>query len=195
MSDSEWVHLIDSEDVGVKALHVELSPPQDTIPTLCKRLNLHHINDLKASFKLQRNNVSKVIHVHGRIYADILQKCVITTDPVQEIIDDEFDAWFADPNSAVSFMQVKRERMSSKEQSEQQIMGESEDPEEVVDGKIDLGELVTQNLSLSLNPYPRCSDARYENQSKPLEDAPEGTYDNPFAALKDWKSKEGKKDR
>ncbi len=190
----EWSHLIDSDDIGGKVKHVEISAPNSSIPALCKRLNIHSIDSITASITLQRNGVNKVIHVKGTINATLYQKCVITTEPVHDVIEDEFEAWLADPNSAVSFAKAKRERMSRKEQNDLPIIEESEDPEAIIDGKIDLGELVVQHISLALNPYPKIEGARYECKSEGLGDAPEGTYDNPFAALKDWKDKESAKD-
>ncbi len=189
----EWSHFIESENIGTRLIEVEISPPKEVIPALCKRLNLYGINNLKTLFEMQRDGINKIIHVKGRLSADVLQKCIISVEPVQESIDEEFNAWFADPNSAVSFVKAKRERMSKKEKNEQPIMEEQEDPEDIIDGKIDLGELVVQSLSLSLDPYPRADGAEHEAQETALDDAPEGTYDNPFAALKDWKAKEDKK--
>ena len=193
-AEHEWSHFIESNDIGGKVVSIDISPPDADVSAICKRLNLYAINVLKATIQLQRNNVNKVIHIHGTIHADILQKCVVTTDPVQENIEEEFDAWFADPNSAVSFIKAKRERMSREERNEQAVMEEKEDPEDVIDGKIDLGELVVQHMSLSLNPYPRLDGAEHETDStNELGEAPEGTYNNPFAALKDWKASEAKK--
>jgi len=190
----EWAHLMASEDIGVKPVNIKISPPKEIIAALCKRLNLHSIRVLNADIVLQRNSVDKVIHIKGHVKADLVQSCVITTDQVQECIDDKFEAWFIDPNSTVSFAKAKRERLSRKAQSDLPVMDEYEDPEPVIDGHIDLGELVVQNLSLSLNPYPRVEGAKHDLQEVSLQSSSEELYDNPFAALKDWKSKEQKKD-
>ncbi len=194
ISKQEWSYFIDSDDIGVNAVHIEISAPKDAFNALSKRLNVHSINEINAKITLQRNGVSKVIHVNGTINADLYQKCVITTEPVQEIISEDIHAWFADPNGAVSFAKAKRERMSRKEQNQLPIIEEHEDPEKIIDGKIDLGELVVQHISLALNPYPRTAGSEYSNQDSSLDDEPDGMYDNPFAALKDWKDKESKKE-
>ena len=196
VEEHEWSHFIESNDIGEKVISIDISPSHSDLAALCKRLNLHAINSFKATIKLQRNNINKVIHVHGTVHADILQKCIITTDSVQETVVEKFDAWFVDPNSAVSFVKAKRERMSRKEKNEQPVMEENEDPENIIDGRIDLGELVVQYMSLSLNPYPRLDGVKHEaDDTNELGEAPEGTYDNPFAALKDWKAGESKKEK
>jgi hypothetical protein len=193
VSAQEWSHLISSEDVGRKPLRISLSVPKDSIPALCKRLGISSIEVLKVDFVLTRNPVTKVIQVKGDMHADIHQYCVVTAEPVAEHIEDSFEAWCTEPNNSVSFDKAKRERMSPLERSELPMLEEYDDPEEIIDGRIDLGELVTQHLSLSLNPYPRNEAAVFESQDKLLDDE-EGMYNNPFAALKDWKTAEKKKD-
>lgn len=190
----EWSHNIETDEVGVKSVSLQISPDEEQAFALSKRLGVISIEKLEADLTLTRNDVNKVIHVEGKVLADITQECVVTMDPVAEHVEETFEAWYAEPSSAVSFTKAKRERMSVADQDEQPIIDEFDDPETVVDGKIDLGELVTQHFSLALNSYPRADDAPFET-AVGLKDAPEGTYDNPFAALKDWKAGEAKKEK
>ncbi len=192
--EQEWSYFVDADKVETRPQILDISPTKGSFPALCNRLNLHSIDAINTKIRLQRNSVNKSIHVNGKISADISQKCVITTDSVVEHIETEFNAWFSEPNQTVSFAKAKRERLSPKEQNEQPILEENDDPEEVINGKIDLGELVAQYLSLALDPYPRKEGACFDEVEKPLKDsAEEGVFDNPFAALKNWKHKETKK--
>lgn len=193
--NQEWLNIIESDDIGSACVKINVSPPQSFYPVLCRRLGLHSIEMFSAELKLQRNNVNKVINVNGEISAKIHQKCVVTAGPVQETVTEIFEAWFKDPNQAVSFEKAKRERMSRKEQEKLQVIDEYDDPEDIVEGKIDLGELVMQYFSLALSPYPRLDGAEYDGDTLGLGAAPEGSYDNPFAALKDWKKSESNKDK
>ncbi len=190
--EQEWSHFIDSHDIGAKAVKVEILMPQASFDALCNRLDLHSIENLTATLRLKRNSVNKVIHVEGIIKADIHQKCVVTAEPVLENIHDKFEAWFSDAHDAVSFEKARRERMSRREREDQPMLDEQDDPEPIIDNRIDLGELVVQHLSLALNPYPRKEGITYEKIEEELGKAPDGTYDNPFAALKNWKIKETK---
>ncbi len=189
LEEFEWSHFVDSISVSEKETKIEIEAPENVYANLCKRLKVHAISSLKADVSLQRNEVNRYVYVKGRIIADLQQQCVITTEPVTETVDDTFGAWYAEPNKAVSFAKAKRERLSPKERDELPVLEEEEDPEMIVDGKIDVGELIVQNLSLALNPYPRVEGAEFE-QEKEGECAPDGMYDNPFAALKEWKTKE-----
>ncbi len=193
-SAQEWSHYISSEDIGRKPLKVSVSVPKENIPAICNRIGAHSIEVLKVDFVLSRNPVSKVIHVKGTLRADLHQYCVVTTEPVSEHIEDSFESWCIETNSAVSFAKAKRERLSPQELNDLPMLEEHDDPEEIVDGKIDLGELITQHMSLSLNPYPRKEDAVFESKDKLFDEEEEGAYGNPFAALKEWKASEKKKD-
>ncbi len=189
----EWSYEFISEKVGNDPIEIELSAPDAVLPLLCNRLDLHSIESLEAKLILTRNAVNKVVNVHGIIDAVIYQKCVITGDPVIEYVEDSFDAWFAEPNNTVSFTKVKRERSLPVEGNEQPMLEEYEDPENIIDGVIDLGELVTQHLSLAINPYPRKKGAVLESDNAtPGSVDDEDIYDNPFAALKAWKADEKK---
>jgi hypothetical protein len=71
------------------------------------------------------------------------------------------------------------------------LLDEQDDPEPITDGKIDLGELVSQFLSLSINPFPHAPGVELPEEQEG--DGPvrmsAGNAPNPFAALKDWKAR------
>lgn len=192
----EWHYPVYADEIaGGKAVKLSIEPTEQERIALNNRLGLYALKDLKADLRLQRNPGNMVIHIMGKIMADIVQQCIVTLEPVAEHIEEEFESWFADQTQAVSFNKAKRDRLSIKEKGEQPMMEEYDDPEAIVDGKIDLGELVTQHLSLSLNPYPRAQGVWYEKGDDELRlNDTESQGKNPFAALKDWKAKEGKKE-
>ena len=194
MQEQEWSYFVDANKIDAQVKELNISPEQENVSRLCNRLNLLSIEGIDAKIQIQRNDMNKVVHVHGIILADVTQACVVSGEPVQAHIEDSFDAWYAEPNQAVSFTKARRERMSPKEKEEQPVLEEEDDPEPIVGGKIDVGELVVQYLSLALNPYPR-KEGVHSDFGEPLEDAPDGTYNNPFAALKEWKDREKSKDQ
>lgn len=191
---NEWSHFIRSDDIDVKPRALEITASEEERRGLCKRLNLQDIAYLSAKITLHRNTVSKFIEIEGDITAQLTQCCVITAESVEEAINETFHAWFADPSNAVSLAKAKRDRLPEAEKAEQPMIEESDDPEPVVNGKIDLGELVTQHLSLALDPYPRAPNAEWPEVSDAVEDQ-DKLYDNPFAALKEWKAAEQEKAR
>ncbi len=191
----EWPYIINSDDVVSKPMRLTISPDELQKKALCKRMALVAIDMLSAELELERNPGNRIIHVRGRLRVHLKQKCIVSLEPVEESIDEEFEGWFADPLQAVSFAKAKRERLNPQDLQEQPILEEQEDPEPIIDGKIDLGEFTAQFFSLSLNPYPRAAGSEFASAKLAKEDEPEGIYDNPFAALKDWKVREQKKDK
>ena len=69
------------------------------------------------------------------------------------------------------------------EPGEMQMLDEEDAPEQVIEGKIDLGELSVQFLVLNINPFPRKDDDGTAFEYK------EFSKDSPFASLANLKNK------
>lgn len=186
--ESEWSHYIDAEEVTAEKLRLSITPDKEARKNLVRRLGVLNFDTLKADLVLQREQGGMVIHVSGHITATLQQSCVVSLDPVETKVNENFEAWFADQDQAIALAKVKHDQQA-KMNGETPILEEQEDPEPIVDGKIDLGELVTQHLSLSINPYPHAEGVHYEYGDDEPQKVPEAFKNNPFAALKDWKAK------
>lgn len=116
------------------------------------------------------------VHVSGQVSATVGQTCVVTLEPMQSTIEETVDLVFL-PKAALP------------EGSEAPAIGhetESEAPEALVDGKIDLGALATEFLILGIDRYPRKAGAVFTPE--PVEEA----ADSPFAALAALKKSSGR---
>lgn len=192
--EQEWSHFFSVEDLDDVAEAVTIEADDASRDRLCQRLNdVEEIKALTAGLNLIREQGGRVVYVYGSLTADIVQNCVVTLEPLDIRIEEEVQGWFADKDSAVSFAAAKRERdyERSTEKSthgEIEMMPEQEDPEPIIGGMVDLGELVTQHLSLAIPPYPHKEGVKYEFGDDDIqieEDSP--LKKNPFEALKDWK--------
>ncbi|MCA3277398.1 MAG: DUF177 domain-containing protein [Roseomonas sp.] len=99
----------------------------------------------------------------GRIRAEAMQLCVVSLEPVTEHLDKPFCLVVLPPEAAPS--------------------EDPDGPDEIetdATGHFDLGEALAEELSLSLNPYPRADGAHLPVG---LDDAPEEALRNPFAKL------------
>ena len=187
----EWSHLVDIENLeaGPKTFRFDASEEQRA--NLARRTGLISLESAAASVTLQRVG-GGVIHAIGTVEAEVTQSCVVTLAPVPAHIEEEFEGWFGDKTSAVSFVKAKTEREAKKGHVEAEILEESIDPEPIVGGKVDIGELATQYLSLAIDPYPRAPDAPTEFTAGPQSAADKegkSLRKNPFEALKDWKER------
>lgn len=98
--------------------------------------------------------------VKGRLQAQIVQPCIVTGDPVPETVD------FA----------IEERYVRAADEDDEIVVG-LEDSEPLVDGCIELGELVAQSLALAANAWPRTADAPDEFKAGNVEEA------HPFASL------------
>lgn len=183
-----WSYLVDESEVGAnKPYTKKLAASEAECALVAARLHLAGVQSLSAELTLSRVPLNKaVIHVEGVLKAGVTQSCVVTSAPVKSHVEDEFEAWFANPSSFTSIAKARNDRAAKAADAEIPVLEEQEDPEPIIDGKIDLGDLVTQYLSLSLDPYPRAHGAGLpEGQAEVA--PPSDLLKNPFAALKDWK--------
>jgi len=183
----EWSHRIESHTLTSKALILSLEASERERKDVARRLKIQDIEALTAKVRLQRQGKGNVIHVSGEFTAKVVQACIVTLDPVHETITETFESWFSEDDDVVSLTRVRKERKVKLIDTEIPIMEEKDDPEPVEDGHIDAAEVVTQHLSLSINPFPRApgvavSDSPDEPLEKPV--LLENKRENPFAALK-----------
>jgi uncharacterized metal-binding protein YceD (DUF177 family) len=122
----------------------EIEADESERTALAARLGLVRLEGLSAevTLTLRRAPGGVLIGASGRLTADVVQSCVVTMVPVSGHIDEKFEEIFA---------------------PEGYEAGEDEegiDLSEYFDGQeIDIGEVVSQLLSLSLDPYSRAPDA------------------------------------
>lgn len=188
MPVNEWSHFVRVEELGERDVALTIAPDAAQKNDLARRLDVDAVDDLRADLRISPSK-GGLIHVGGTLHATVAQTCVVTLEPMKNVIEEQIDGWFSDQTHMVSFAKVKKDQQVRKAHAEVELLDESEDPELVVDGQIDLGELVTQHLSLAVNPYPHKEGVAYEftDENQKAEKGPGRR--NPFEALKDWKEK------
>ena len=109
--------------------------------------------------------------MQGRVVADVVQACGLTLEPLPAHIDRDFTVNL-----------VEKLEAPVNEEGEIDIELDDEFPDEIEDGKIDLGQYAVEQLFLSLDPFPRKEGAVFVQPPEPVEISP-------FAALKTLKDK------
>lgn len=185
----EWTHIIDAESITNEPHYETIMASEQACLNLARRLNVNKINNLKADLEISREAGNRLIHVSGDFSAKVTQPCVVTLDPIEQGVSGHFEAWFADPDHTVSIAKARQERISRVSGAEVEMLEERDDPEPVIDGQIDVGELVAQHLSLALDPYPHKQGAEHEKAVDivPTDEQAPPRRQNPFARLKEWK--------
>lgn len=131
---------------------------------LARRFDLMAIESLAARLRVRRLSGGPLVRVEGRLIADVVQRCVVTLEPLPVHIEEDVAETFGP------------EGYRDADETEA-----AEVPEVFDDSGIDLGELVAQLLLLSLDPYPRSPDAVNLQQAGADDDT--GERSRPFAGL------------
>lgn len=120
---------------------------------VAKRLDVESIRSLEARLSLKKTHGDNVL-VTGELKAKLTQICVVTLEPFESEIVAPIDATYTEgPLPDFPDDHVFSEK-------------DLEVTDEIVNGKIDLGELTVQTLSLELDAYPRKPGAEFSGYDK-----------------------------
>jgi len=133
---------------------------------LAKRFGLLALKDLQANLSVTPAR-GHMFAVKGRMEADVVQQCVVTLEPLHAHIHQDIDVLFAPPEMLEAGPGAPHADM------------DEEETEAIVDGIIDLGELIAQHLGIALDPYPRKPGLAYVEA-----EYGSGEKVNPFAKLR-----------
>lgn len=122
---------------------------------LAERFGLQALEGLSADVTLSRIGHGPVVRVEGHLAADVVQTCVVSLEPVESRIEEDFAQLYAPERRPDSRGHVIEAGDGSD--------AEDDWPEPILDGRIDIGEAVAQQLALALNPYPRKPGVRLED--------------------------------
>lgn len=200
LPESELFYPFRADQIPAKGKNAHIEADAAQLKAIAARLEVKAVKSLVADVHMELQNGGHILYISGNLKSDIVQECVVTADPVESHIEDSFEAWYADHEKAVPFIRAKHQVQSILEGDEAQMLEEKDDPEPLVDGQVDLGEVVIQFLSLSIDPYPRKEGAEAEivnlaevteEKSQPSADSKAASLrPNPFAALKNWRPKD-----
>jgi len=161
---------VDRVSLGGVQEHIVARPEERE--ALAKRFGLLDLSRLEAALDVDHTE-GKMLNVKGKLFADVVQECVVTLEPVPAHIADTIDVLFAPPHL-----------LKEEGQGELSDLGDAEPPEPIENGVIDLGELVAQYLSAALDPYPRKEGVELGNFEYGAKiDSDEIAAANPFAKL------------
>lgn len=142
----DWQHFVSLADVGDDGLELAIEADAEECCATAGILKIHSIESLSitADVKPWRNGG---LQVHGRVVSRVQQTCVVTLDPVEELVDEAFQARFLPPR-----------RTRGDHAASEIVIDALEDedpPEPMVGNRFDLAGLAVEHLALALDPYPR----------------------------------------
>jgi len=161
-----WRVPVRLEDVPETGLHLNLVADEHVRAGLAALAGVADIPRLEAAVDVARHGSG--LRAAGRVSATVGQTCVVTLEPMENLVDEPIDVIFApDPTGDLA---------------DQNAAFEAHEPPEVLsDGTADLGAIMTEFLLLGIDPYPRKPGVEFAPQ--PAHPGEESTSAGPFASL------------
>ncbi len=152
---------VDVERMALREDGVRLEATEEERRLAADFVKIPAVHSLVGEFEITGNR--RRAKVKGRVSGRVSQTCVVTLEPFESDIAEDVDLTFAEERDNLSEEEIERRKIDP--------------PDEIIDGKIDLGAVMTEFLALGLDPYPRKPGVDFE----PITD--DKAEDSPFAAL------------
>jgi uncharacterized metal-binding protein YceD (DUF177 family) len=171
---SEFTEVIEVDEIPSKGLQMHLKADKDQRAALAQRFDILAVDSLSADCRLTMLAGGPMVQMQGTILAVVQQSCVVTQTPLTQSLRVPISLEFA-PASMV-------------DENVELTLEDADPPDVILDGKIDVGDAVAQQLALALDPYPRQEGVDLDLV---LDELPAGRKalldrsekENPFAAL------------
>jgi hypothetical protein len=136
---------------------------------LAARYKLPAIAVLSASLSVNRE-AGGVVRVTGAVHGELTQICVVSLDPFPATVDEDIDVRFA-PRSEGGAPRRPSEAPHASSTADE------DEPDPIVEGKIDLGALAAVFVALGVDAYARNPGASVDPSLEPSDEA------RPFSPL------------
>ena len=152
-----------------KGLPVVIAPDAKARAALATDHDLVDVESFRADL-LVRSWKRDGVQVSGTVDAVIVQRCIVTLEPIRATIHQEVEGTFVPPGSELARPQTT--------EGELFLSAEGPDlPEEFEGDTLDVGALAEEFFALAIDPYPRKQGAELSREFGRKEG------DSPFAAL------------
>jgi uncharacterized metal-binding protein YceD (DUF177 family) len=149
---TEFYRPFDTGEMSEEVAEREISANDAERAALAQRFGLQALDRLSAILTVRRVR-DDMFHVSGRLSAAVVQHCVVTLEPLRSAVDEPVTVTFVKPRAVATKGKAGAEGLE---------VLEDEGPEPMIGDIIDLGEVVAQQLAVSLDPYPRAPGASLE---------------------------------
>lgn len=166
------------KDLDIDPVSFDLQATPAELETLRQRLKLVDLADFVASGTATPISGGSAVRIDGRISALATQNCVVTLEPVQQRVNDAFTLNFGETADLIDAAT-----------GELVVVSDDDQMDPLPDDAFDMGELVSEQLALAIDPYPRKEGADLETVLRQIGIEPDGGKVSPFAALAALKTK------
>jgi uncharacterized metal-binding protein YceD (DUF177 family) len=165
----------DLNTLSDRVVELSIEPGPSERAAIAEWLDAAGIEALTASVRLKRLGEDR-FRYEARYCADVVQRCVVTLDPVHSHLEAEF----AREYRIGSALPVRKARLARSHV----IADLNEEDVEELDGPVlDIAAPLIEEIGLALDPYPRAPGAAFAAAGTDVESETVTRGDNPFAIL------------
>lgn len=175
-----WSAVVVVSEVPPQGVDLELLADAATRRRLAAANGLVDLTFAQARLRLAHRG-REGLRVTGELRARAVQTCVVSLEPFEVEIVEPVDVEFEPARAGAPARDERSSRRRATERApapeDEEGMEDLDAPDEIVGGRIDLGALAAEFLTLGVDPYPRKPGADF------AEPAPPEPAASPFAAL------------
>jgi uncharacterized metal-binding protein YceD (DUF177 family) len=175
--EPEFSRTVRVDQIPVSGIRLELKAKPTELAALAKRFAIQSIDDLTANVTLKAMAGGSLIRMDGHLNAQVVQTCVVTLDPVSQTVDEDFSLTFGGAADDIAGGEIELS------------LDDEDPPDPIIDGTIDVGEVVAEHLALALDPFPRKPGISFDGGDGNDVEAEKKT--SPFAVLAQLRKNKG----
>jgi len=172
---TELPRIVRVEKLGLQEFTQDIQANERELKALAERFKVDSLDALSAQVSLQLLANGDVL-MTASFQARVTQTCVVTLGPVTSDISSSF---------TMTYTEGPETEGGHDEEEFADLDDDIELPEAIVDGKIDIGEAIAEQLALEIDPFPRVKGAKFDGYftGTEAEKAQVPEKKNPFAVL------------
>ena len=167
----DWTHTV--AEVGAKGVEIERTATVAECGEVAAAMGVLGCNAITVSYRIAPIAKSR-FRTKGTLEAELVQACVISLDPIDEVISTDFEVEFRPADQFGIEAEVEIDAH------------DAEDPEPIADERIEIGRVIFELISSHATDYPRKPGEELECTEAGGGAQPESP--GPFAKLADLKS-------
>lgn len=176
------------DELPSKGRYIDVIATAEERAAIAERLSIPELKSLEGQICVQPR-MGREITVEGSIRADVVLSCVVTGADLAQTLEIDIQRRFSEEADFGDVTDMDSDDFDPN----------ADDRDPIIDGKIDVGEVVVEELALQIPPYPRTPGTDFvdvaaapkgtlKGANAPIEDET-NTPEKPFAALAELKKK------
>lgn len=169
-------------------VNLSIKASSDELNALAKRFDLVNISLLEAEIKLSAidsgTDRDADVLAEVKLRASLTQMCSVTLEPINDEIDVIFSQIFSTTTEFPADSggdSFENDDFNENNEFFDSEASTEDAPEPIINGVVDMGEFISQELSLRIDPFPRKKGVEFEWVNKNNNDTE--ALNNPFAKL------------